>query len=295
MSSIIFNTVDDLFLKQAQARSDSFSRLVSLRDAPPIQAPNHFTITDGKGGIGKPIDLQEVADEYDVSPSMAELKGKGPAPEYGRFGLDIFEGEGKTKRIVGRTYLDRWDDLINDAGLFQRPDYSWDNNVNTHIGNPTGLAEWSGNVSNSAFFVFGLLANPRNVVSIKKITVQFSMSLITVDDTPSIGYWVPQYQKADGSWGFGKPWQAKSSETVRHIKSSGYRVVSNGAIDPTGWPDTDDWYGVKSWVANGFYMNFTNKSYDDSPSPDKEAALAHSFYVDIDITVKENEEGGISL
>ena len=105
----------------------------------------------------------------------------------------------------------------------------------------------------------------------------------------------PQQKHQRYTWGFDKPWQAKSSETVRHIKSSGYRVVRDGAIDPTGWPDTDDWYGVKSWVANGFYMNFTNKSYDDSASPDKEAALTHSFYVDIDITVKENEEGGISL
>lgn len=284
-SSIIHDSVDDIFLEQAKGFDESYRRFMSLRNDPPIPAPNNLTITP-QGGIAKPIGLKEVADLYGVGPKMSNLRGKGPAPNTGPFGLSIFEGQGGTKRMVGRAYIDRWDDLITQLGLFPRPDYSWDGNASTSIGTPTGEGNWKANFSNGAFFVYGLLANPANVVSIQKIVVQFAVSHRTVDGFDSIGYWVPQYKAQNGSWGYGKPWQSRSQSTDRHILSSGYRVVNNGSIDASGWPSTSDWYGVKSWVANGFLMNFTNRDYDINPSPNKEAALCNSFYVDIDITVK---------
>lgn len=284
-SSIILDSVDDLFLEQAQGLDESYNRLINLRNDAPKPAPNNLTYTP-VGGIAKPIGLKEVADLYGVAPRMSNLRGKGPAPNTGSFGLSIFEGEGGATRMVGKAYIDRWDDLISNAGLFPKPNYSWDRDDSTNIGYPTGVANWSGNLSNGGFFVFGLLANPDNVVSIQKITVQLSVSHRTVDGFDSIGYWVPQHKTQGGSWAYGKPWQSRSQSTDRNIVSNSYSVVSNGAINPAGWPSTSDWYGVKSWVANGFLMNFTNRDYDTNPSPNKEAALCNSFQLDIDITVK---------
>ena len=277
--SVFFDSVDDEFLDSQKriAVDDSSRRLMDVRNDAPIPAPDNITITP-TGGIAKPIGLKEVGDLYGVSPRMSNLRGKGSAPNSGPFGLSVFEGDGGAKRYVGTMYIDRWDDLTTGPlGLFGRPDYSWDGDGNTSIGNNTN---WHANLANSGRFAFPLAGDPSKVVSVQKVVIQYAASHITTGGEPTVGYWVPQYLLANNSYGYGSPWQSTSNQTVRHTIASGASVVNNGVIGL--WPNKSDWDGIKRWVANGFMMNFSNKN--DPSSGEK--ALANAFYVSVDVTVK---------
>ena len=278
-SSVFFDTVDDEFLAQQQAlRIDSVSRrLMDARNDAPIPAPDSLTITP-QGGIAKPIGLKECGDLYGVTPRMSSLKGKGSAPNSGPFGLSVFEGDGGTTRFVGTMYIDRWDDLgPNSRGLFSRPDYSWDGNAGTSIGSNS---DWYANLSNSGRFAFAIGGDASKVVSVQRAVVQYSASHITSGGAPTVGYWVPQFRRANGAWDYGSPWQSTSNQTVRHNIASGFAAVNNGAIGV--WPSKSDWDGIKSWVAYGFMMNFSNRNEPASG----EKALPHAFYINVDVTLK---------
>lgn len=276
--SEFFDYVDDEFLASQRRISveNASRRLMEARNDAPIAAPDNITITPS-GGISKPIGMKECGDLYGVSPQMSSLRGKGPAPNSGSFGLSVFEGQGGTKRYVGTMYIDRWDDLgPNGRGLFSRPDYSWDGNAGTSIGSNS---DWYANLSNSGRFAFALGGDVSKVVSVQKVVIQYAASHITVGGAPTVGYWVPQFKRANGSWDYGSPWQSTSNQTVRHNIASGGAVVNNGAIGV--WPNNSDWDGIKRWVAYGFMMNFSNRNEPASG----EKALSHSFYVSVDVTL----------
>ena len=271
----------------------AYINLKNPRDdiAPPIEAPRNQATFTQSGGIVKPIGLKEVADLYSVSPAMSNLRGKGDAPDTGEFGLSIFEGAGGTTRIVGKTFIDRWDDSLNTAnGLFSRPDYSWDNNDNTSIGGDN--KNYKGCWNNWYWLVIRLLNDPSKVIDVKKISYTCKTSHVTKDDISgkksTEGAWKPQYIAAAGGWGYGKTFSSKATSTnyKRHIKTKTTDVVINGAINggsstSNGWPSASDWDGVKRWVASGFFMNFAN-----GPSANGQFAWPNAFSADIDITVK---------
>ena len=256
-----------------------------VNDAP-IQAPTDQATFTTSGGIAKPIGLKEVADFYSVSPSMNNLYGKGPAPSSGPISLSIFEGAGGTTRIVGRVFIDRWDDVITTSnGLFSRPDYSWDNNDNTSIGNNNS---WKACLNNWGWLTFGLLSDPAKVVAVQNVAITMKTSHVTKDDftngkKSTQGTWKTQYINSSGGLSSGKLWGSTATSTnySRHIKSNTMTVVKDGAINSSGWPNTSDWDGVKRWIAGGFLIQFYN-----GPIANGQAAWANAFWADVDITVK---------
>lgn len=267
----------------------AYINLKNPRDGlePPIEAPRNQATFTQSGGIVKPIGLKEVADLYSVSPSMSNLRGKGNAPDTGEFGLSIFEGAGGTTRIVGKTFIDRWDDtLITANGLFSRPDYSWDNNDNTSIGGDN--KNYKACLNNWYWLVIRLLNDPAKVVDVQKISYTLKTSHVTKDDIAgkksTSANWKPQYIAAVGGWGYGKTSSSSATTTnyKRHIATQTVNVVTDGVIDGRyGWPDGNDWDGVKRWVASGFLMGFSNGA-----SAHGQFAWANGFFADIDITVK---------
>ena len=298
MAEVITQDIDtdDVYFASPQERlayergmARAYINLKNPRDGlePPIEAPRNQATFTQSGGIAKPIGLKEVADLYSVSPAMSNLRGKGDAPSNGEFGLSIFEGAGGTIRIVGKTFIDRWDDTLNTSnGLFSRPDYSWDNNDNTSIGGDN--KNWKGCLNNWYWLVMLCLNDPDTVVDIKKISYTIKTSHVTQDaitgKKSTRATWKPQYIASAGGWGFGKASTSSATSTnyKRHIKTQTINVVVDGVIDGRyGWPDGNDWDGVKRWVASGFFMNFAN-----GESANGQFAWPNAFSTDIDITVK---------
>lgn len=281
---------DSMYFESPQERiayEKNFRRAIlgirNPRNAPPIEAPRDQATFTTSGGIAKPIGLKEVADLYSVSPSMSNLRGKGPAPSTGPASLSMFEGAGGTTRIVGKVFIDRWDDLIASQGLFSRPDYSWDGNDNTSIGNNS---HWRACLNNWWWLVDRLLSDPNKVISVKNLTYTIKSSQVTKDNISgkksTSCTWTPKYLPPGGGIGQGtaKSQSATTTNYNRHIKTSVVAVVVNDAIDKFNWP-AGDWTGLKTWIAGGFLMQFSNGEIAHG-----EAAWPNYFEADIDITVK---------
>lgn len=278
------STRERIAYKKNMARAiHNLKNLGPVNDAP-IQAPTDQATFTTSGGIAKPIGLKEVADFYSVSPSMNNLYDKGPAPSSGPISLSIFEGAGGTTRIVGRVFVDRWDDVVNTAnGLFPRPDYSWDNKDNTSIGDNNG---WRGCLSNWGWLVWQLVADPAKVIAVQNVAITAKSSQVTKDDISGKKStnctWKPAYLNSSGGVGFGKSIYQSATTTnySRQIKSLTRTIVKDGVIDVSGW-STSDWDGIKRWIAGGFMMQFGN-----GPSAHGQFAWANAFWADVDITVK---------
>lgn len=265
--------------------------------APPIMAPEDGLTFTPIDGFQKPLSLEEISTFFGRSAphSLSKLYDAAPGvPHSGTIKMSDFEGKGCRYRVQGKMYLDRWDDLIDSAGLFPNPDYGWSLAEDLNIGAPhegvsyptVSKARWVNALSNSFTFFLWCQGSKYHVISVEKYSVTVHTSHIRNWDDPQPTKMI--YKAVcfnDGDFIYSDPFSSQEmyADGNRHVEQMTRDFVVNGEVT-SHWSSSgtqaERMDQVKEHISDGFmFFNAANQKAGDK------CPFVNYFEVDIDCVI----------
>lgn len=266
---------------------------------PPKPAPtSDYTMSFTGSIIADPITITKLKSMYKAGnpASLDSFRGAGPGtPTTRPVQMSAFRGLSNKIVFNGTFYLDRWDDLniqypSNSGGLYENPNYSWNNKEGNWIGKDAShFSQYRGIFANQWLMAAWCGNNPSKVESIKALTIKntgrhgedsagtktsldFYMSGLSDDGNSLLDISSKMYTRSEGF----SPHFVTTERKVRYEYPGGtmYSYVY-------GSTNNDKEKNIAKFISSGFLMRFqAQRSGTVDPRPGQTEIIVEDLVID---------------